>query len=204
MSALIGKKIGMTRIFDQDGNVVAVTVLQAGPCVITQVKTREKDGYNAVQLSYGEKKNINKPLLGHLKKAGIDTAKALIEFRDVTLPEMEVGKVVKVDVFRAGEKVKITGTSKGRGFQGVVKRHGFGGGPVTHGQSDRLRAPGSLGQSSFPSRVFKGMRMAGKMGNAQVTVRNLTVVKVDPERNLIFVKGGVPGARNSIVEIRKA
>lgn len=204
MSGIIGKKIGMTRIFDEDGNMVPVTVVEAGPCVVTQVKTADKDGYNAVQLAFGSKKRVNKPLLGHIKKANIETALKLIEFKEFDVNNVQVGQEVKVDIFKPGELVKVSGISKGKGFQGVVKRHGFGGGPKSHGQSDRLRAPGSIGQSSFPSRVFKGLRMAGRMGGERVTVRNLKVVKVDAEKNLMFIKGAVPGARNSIVEIRKA
>lgn len=204
MSGIIGKKIGMTRIFDEDGNMVPVTVVEAGPCVVTQVKTEEKDGYNAVQLAFGQKKRVNKPLLGHLKKANIETALKLIEFKEFDSKNFQVGQEIKVDVFNPGDVIKVSGISKGKGFQGVVKRHGFGGGPKSHGQSDRLRAPGSIGQSSFPSRVFKGLRMAGRMGGKRVTVRNLKVVKVDVEKNLLFIKGAVPGARNSIVEIRKA
>ncbi len=204
MSGIIGKKIGMTRIFDEDGNMVPVTVVEAGPCIVTQVKTVETDGYNAVQLAFGKKKRINKPLLGHLKKANIDTAMRVIEFKEFDVTKVEIGQEIKVDLFKPGEKVKVSGTSKGKGFQGVVKRHGFGGGPKSHGQSDRLRAPGSIGQSSFPSRVFKGIKMAGRMGGERVTVRNLKVVKVDAEKNLLFIKGAIPGAKNSIVEIRKA
>jgi len=205
MSGIIGKKIGMTRIFDEEGNVVPVTVIQAGPCYVTQIRTIEKDGYEAVQIGYDIKKekNTTRPLLGHFKKANVPPLRRLKEFPPFEDREVKVGDEIKVDIFNPGEIVKVTGLSKGRGFAGVVKRHGFGGGPKTHGQSDRLRAPGSIGQSSYPSRVFKGMRMAGHMGNKRVSVIGLKVVKVDPENNLLFIKGAVPGARNSFVEIYK-
>ncbi len=205
MSGLIGKKIGMTRIFDEEGNVVPVTIIQAGPCYVTQIKTVERDGYEAVQLGFDVKKekNTTKPLLGLFKKANVPPLRKLKEFPPFKDRELKVGDVITVDIFQPGEIVKISGTSKGRGFAGVVKRHGFGGGPKTHGQSDRLRAPGSIGQSSFPSKVFKGMRMAGHMGNKRVSVLGLRVIKVDPEKNLLFVKGAVPGARNNYVEIYK-
>jgi len=205
MSGIIGKKIGMTRIFDEEGNVVPVTVIQVGPCYVTQIRTIEKDGYEAVQIGYDIKKekNTTRPLLGHFKKANVPPLRRLKEFPPFENREVKVGDEIKVDIFNPGEIVKVTGLSKGRGFAGVVKRHGFGGGPKTHGQSDRLRAPGSIGQSSYPSRVFKGMRMAGHMGNKRVSVIGLKVVKVDPENNLLFIKGAVPGARNSFVEIYK-
>ncbi len=205
MGGLLGKKIGMTRIFDADGNNVPVTVIQAGPCYVTLVRTKERDGYDAIQLGFDEKKEKNtiKPLLGQFKKAGVPPLRKLKEFPPFKDKELQPGDVITVDVFQPGEIVKVSGLSKGRGFAGVVKRHGFGGGPKTHGQSDRLRAPGSIGQSSFPSKVFKGLRMAGRMGNKRVTVRGLQVVKVDPEKNLLFIKGAVPGARNNYVEIYK-
>lgn len=205
MSGLLGKKIGMTRIFDEKGNVVPVTVVQAGPCFVTQVKTAENDGYNAVQLGYDPKKekNTTKPILGHLKKANAPALRVLKEFKIAADVEIKLGDVVKADIFAAGEMVKVSGWSKGRGFTGVVKRHNFGGGRKTHGQSDRYRAPGSVGSSSYPSKVFKGTRMAGRMGNRYMTVKGLRIVKVDAENNLIFVKGAIPGARNSYVEIYK-
>ncbi|RMI17205.1 MAG: 50S ribosomal protein L3 [Calditrichaeota bacterium] len=205
MNGLLGKKIGMTRIFDEQGNVVPVTVVQAGPCYVTQVRTVERDGYSAVQLGFEEKKEKNtpRPLLGLFKKANVPPLRHLREFRIGEDEEYHPGDVVRVDIFQPGDVVKVSGTSKGRGFAGVVKRHGFGGGPKTHGQSDRLRAPGSIGQSSFPSKVFKGTRMAGRMGNKRVTVTGLKIVKVDVDNNLLFVKGAIPGARNSLVEIRK-
>ncbi len=206
MSGILGKKIGMTKIFDGEGNSVTVTVIEAGPCYVTQVKTAEKDGYNAVQLGFGVKKekNTNKPILGHLKKNNLPPLRKLKEFKGFDDQELKAGDQVKVDLFQPGERVKVSATSIGRGFQGVVKRHGFGGGPVTHGQSDRLRAPGSLGQSSDPSRVYKGMKMAGRMGNKRVSVKGLLVVMVDAEKNLLFLKGAIPGARNNFVEIYKA
>ncbi|MCB0289157.1 MAG: 50S ribosomal protein L3 [Calditrichaeota bacterium] len=205
MSGLLGKKIGMTRIFDDKGNAVPVTVVQAGPCFVTQVKTVENDGYNAVQLGYDPKKekNTTKPILGHLKKANVPALRVLKEFKMAADVEVKLGDVVKADIFQAGEMVKVSGWSKGRGFTGVIKRHNFGGGRKTHGQSDRYRAPGSIGQSSYPSKVFKGTRMAGRTGNRYMTVKGLRIVKVDAENNLIFVKGAIPGARNSYVEIYK-
>ena len=206
MVGIIGRKLGMTRLFGERGQAIPVTVIEAGPCYVTQVKTEETDGYNAVQLGFEEVKEsrLNKPLLGHLKKAGVKALRILREFRDFELDEpVQVGQEIRVDIFKEGDLVDVTGYSKGRGFAGVVKRHGFGGGPKTHGQSDRWRAPGSIGQASFPSRVFKGLRMAGRMGNRRVTVKNLQVVKVDPENNLIVVKGAVPGAVKGIVMIKR-
>jgi large subunit ribosomal protein L3 len=206
MVGIIGRKLGMTRLFTERGKVIPVTVIEAGPCYVTQVKTKERDGYDAVQLGFQEVKerSLNKPLLGHLKKAGVKALRVLREFRDFQLEEpVSPGQEVRVDIFRVGDLVDVTGYSKGRGFAGVVKRHKFGGGPKTHGQSDRWRAPGSLGQSSFPSRVFKGLRMAGRMGNRRVTVKHLEVVKVDPENNLLVVKGAVPGATKGIVTIKR-
>ena len=205
MSGLLGKKIGMTQVFDEKGNVVPVTVIKAGPCYVTQVKTVEKDGYRAVQLGFGEakEKNTTKPRLGLFKKAGTPVLRVLKEFKLKTDTELKPGDQLNADFFSVGEKVSVVGKSKGRGFQGVMKRHGFAGAQITHGQSDRQRAPGSLGQSSFPSKVFKGLRMAGRMGNDNVKVSGLKVIKVDPENNLLFIKGAVPGARNSYVEIYK-
>ncbi len=206
MSGLLGKKLGMTRIFDQAGRSIPVTVIEAGPCFVTQVKRVESDGYDAVQLGYEEKKekHTTRPEMGHFAKASVKPLRYVREFKGFdNLDELKPGDKLTVEMFREGERVKVSGISKGRGFQGVVRRHGFGGGPKTHGQSDRHRAPGSIGQSSFPSRVMKGLRMAGRLGNERVTVRNLEVVKVDPERNILMVKGAVPGARNSVVIIRK-
>ncbi|UKB79227.1 50S ribosomal protein L3 [Chryseobacterium sp. MEBOG07] len=205
MSGIIGKKIGMTSLFDENGKNMPCTVIQAGPCSILQVRTLEKDGYTAVQLGFDDKseKNVGKALAGHFKKAGSAPKAKLVEFNH-GFADVKVGEEVKVDLFTEGEYVDVTGTSKGKGFQGVVKRHGFGGVmQATHGQHNRLRAPGSIGAGSDPSRVFKGMRMAGRMGGEQVTVQNLQVLKVDQEQNLLVVKGAVPGAKNSYVIIRK-
>lgn len=205
-AGILGKKIGMTSYFTEKGEQIPVTVIEAGPCPVVQVKTIETDGYSSVQLGYCEKspKSVNKPLMGHFNRAGILPTRFLKEFRDFSM-EVKTGDVIKVtDLFQVGDKVKISGTSKGRGFQGVVKRHHFGGiGMTSHGQSDRVRAPGSIGSSSFPSRVFKGMRMAGRMGGKRVTIRNLKIVDILPEENLILVKGGVPGPVNGILEIVK-
>ncbi len=205
MIGLLGKKTGMTRIFDENGNVIPVTIVEAGPCFVTQIKTKEKDGYDAVQLAFDEKKikSTVKPLIGHFQKAGISPKKFLAEFRDFDLKDVKPGQQIPVDIFSEGDKITIQGISKGKGFQGVVKRHGFGGGPVTHGQSDRLRAPGSIGASSFPSRVFKGQRMAGRMGGVKVSVRNLKIVKIDKDQNLIFIKGAIPGHINGYVKLIK-
>ena len=204
MKGIIGKKIGMTGVFDEDGNQIACTVIQAGPCYVTQVKTEETDGYDAVQLAFGDKKEkrTTKPMLGHFKKAGVSPKYKLMEFRDFDF-EANPGDTVEVDLFEEGEKVDVVGTSKGKGFQGVVKRHGFHGvGMQTHGQHNRGRAPGSLGASSYPSRVFKGMRMAGRTGGDRVTVKNLRIFKILPEKHLILVQGSVPGAINSYVIIK--
>jgi large subunit ribosomal protein L3 len=208
MAALLGKKIGMTGIFNEQGVYVPCTLIEAGPCTVVQVKTQENDGYEALQLGFGTKrvKNSNKPEMGHLQKAGVaDPVRLLREFRTYDVANFKVGDVIGVnDVFKVGDKVRITATSKGRGFQGVVKRHHFGGvGMRTHGQSDRERAPGSIGGSSYPSRVFPGTRMAGRMGGKQATVRNLQVIAVLPEKNVLVVKGSIPGAPNSIIEIQK-
>lgn len=210
MSGIIGKKVGMTSIYSADGRNVACTVIEAGPCVITQVKSEETDGYKAVQLAYGERKEKNTPaaLKGHFQKAGTTPKKNVVEFRDFREEfdgMIELGNEVKVgDVFKEGDFVDAVGTSKGKGFQGVVKRHGFGGvGQATHGQHNRLRAPGSIGGASYPARVFKGTRMAGRTGNDRTTVLNLEVMRVLPEENLIVVSGSVPGAKNSIVVLEK-
>ena len=205
MSGIIGKKIGMTSLFDESGKNIPCTVIQAGPCSVLQVRTIENDGYSAVQLGFDDKseKNVGKALAGHFKKAGSTPKAKLVEFRN-GFENVSLGDEVKVNLFAEGEFVDVTGTSKGKGFQGVVKRHGFGGVmQATHGQHNRLRAPGSIGAGSDPSRVFKGMRMAGRMGGKQVTVQNLQVLKIDEEQNLLVVKGAVPGAKNSYVIIRK-
>lgn len=205
MIGILGKKIGMTTIFEDDGNAVPCTVIEAGPCYVTQIKSKDKDGYEAIQLGFDEKKEKNtvKPLSGKFKKVKTPMLRHLKEVRDFPIGELKEGDTVNVDMFKAGDTVKVTGISKGKGFQGVVKRHGFGGGVRTHGQSDRERAPGSIGGSSYPSRVFKGQRMAGRMGSDQVSLRNLKVVKVFSDSNLILIKGAVPGAKTGIVEIYK-
>jgi len=206
MSGLIGKKIGMTSLYDADGQALACTVIQAGPCVVTQVKTKESDGYKAIQLGFGERKpkHTTKPLLGHFQKAGTTPKQKVVEFKHFE-KELSLGEVLSVkDVFEEGEFVDVVGKTKGRGFQGVVKRHGFGGvGGQTHGQHNRQRHPGSIGACSFPSRVFKGLRMAGRMGGNRVTIQNLRVLKVIPEQNLLVVSGSIPGAKNSFVIIEK-
>ena len=206
MSGIIGKKIGMTSLFSEDGKNLPCTIIQAGPCKVLQVKTEEKDGYSSVQLGFQDKseKNVSKALQGHFKKAGSTPKAKLVEFYGDFVNELSLGQDVTVNLFSEGEYVDITGTSKGKGFQGVVKRHNFAGvGQSTHGQHNRLRAPGSIGAGSDPSRVFKGMRMAGRMGGEQVTVQNLEVLKVDEEKNLIIVKGAIPGPKNSFVIIRR-
>lgn len=203
IQGLLGRKLGMTQVFDETGVVHPVTVVEAGPCVVTQVKTTEQDGYGAVQLGFGLDKRLNKPEQGHRHASGF-MSRALREIRSEDPSEFTVGQVLKADVFADGEAVDVTGTSKGRGFQGGVKRHGFRGGPKTHGQSDRHRAPGSIGSSATPGRVFKGMRMAGHMGHERVTVQNLRIVRVDLERNLLLIEGSVPGPNKGLVLIRRA
>jgi len=205
MSGLIGKKIGMTSLFDEEGKNLACTVIQAGPCIVTQVKNEEKDGYNSVQLGFFDKKEnrFNNAETGHFKKAKTDPKRKVVEFKGFE-SELNLGDVVYVDHFTEGEFVDVSGISKGKGFQGVVKRHGFAGvGQATHGQHNRLRAPGSIGAASYPARVFKGMRMAGQTGNSKVTVQNLKVLKVIPEKNLLVLKGAIPGHKNSFIVIRK-
>lgn len=209
MKNILGKKVGMTQIFDEDGQVIPVTLIEAGPCYVVQKKTPEKDGYNAVQLGFGEveEKKLSQPEQGHLKKADVLPLRYLREFRVSDHEDLEVGQVIKADIFEVGDLVDVAGTSKGKGFAGVVKRYGFAGGVKTHGQSDRHRAPGSIGAGTTPGRVFKGSRMAGRMGGDQVTISNLEVMIVDPERNLLAVKGSIPGAKNGLVlvkETRKA
>jgi large subunit ribosomal protein L3 len=204
LKVIFGRKIGMTQVFDDRGEVVPVTVIQAGPCIVTQVKTPERDGYGAVQLGFEEteRKRLNKPLLGHL--GGRTPVRVLREARVADVSPFNVGQVVDVGVFEAGEYVDVTGTSKGRGFAGAMKRHGFHGGPRTHGQSDRQRAPGSIGASSGTGRVRKGLRMPGRMGGRRVTVQNLQVVEVDVERNLLLIKGSVPGCNGGLLQVREA
>jgi large subunit ribosomal protein L3 len=207
MKGLIGKKLGMTSIFTDSGESIPCTLIEAGPCYVTAVKTVENDGYSALQLGFQQvtEKKLSKPVLENLKKKKLPALKHLKEMRDFdSETEFKVGDIINADLFKEGDIVKVTSKSKGKGFQGVVKRHGFGGGSVTHGQSDRLRAPGSIGASSYPSRVFKGQRMAGRTGGKQVTIRNLKIIKVIPESNLILIKGAVPGANSGIVEIYKS
>ena len=206
MSGILGKKIGMTSIFDDNGQMIPCTIIEAGPCYVTQVKTKDRDGYDAVQLGFDEIKErlVNKPMKGHFKRGGVKPLRLLSEFRNFNGAQFELGQELRVDAFQMGDVVDVTGRSKGRGFRGVVKRHHFGGvGMTTHGQSDRVRAPGSIGASSYPSRVMKGRRMAGRMGGDRVTVKNLTVLKVIAESNILIVKGSVPGAINSYLEIVK-
>ncbi len=205
LKGLIGKKIGMTQIFDENGVVLPITVIEAGPCYVTQVRTPEQDGYSAVQLGFNEvsPKRLTGGQRGHLKANDLPPLRHLREFR-IKSPEVEVGDKLTVESFEVGERVDITGTSKGKGFQGGMKRHGFGGGPKTHGQSDRHRAPGSAGAGSTPGRVFKGKRMPGQMGNVRVTSQGLKVVLVDAERNLIGVMGAVPGGKGGLVVIKGA
>ncbi|MDR3668195.1 MAG: 50S ribosomal protein L3 [Ignavibacteriaceae bacterium] len=206
MSGILGRKMGMSSVYSNDGNIVPVTVIQAGPCQVVTIKTAEKDGYQALQLGFGSRKekNISKPVLGQYKKNSLTPSYILKEFRFPEILKYKIGDEIKVDFFKEGEKIKVRSKSKGKGFQGVMRRHGFGGvGGTTHGQSDRLRAPGSIGSSSYPSRVFKGQRMAGRMGYDNVTISNLSVVKILPEQNLILVKGAVPGSINTIVELIK-
>ena len=201
MAAIIGKKLGMTQVFTDDGTRVPVTVIQAGPCPVTAVRDAERDGYAAVQLAFGEapERKLTMAQLGHLKKAGAFPARTLVEFREQG--QHEVGEVLTVEQFEPGEKVKVSGVAVGKGFQGTVRRHNFARGPVSHG-SHNVRAPGSIGASADPARVFKGIRMPGRMGGKRVTQRRLEVVEVDTERNLLLVKGAVPGPRNGTVEVR--
>ena len=206
MSAILGRKVGMTSVFDETGRQTVVTVIEAGPCPVTQVKTPETDGYSAVQIGFQDKKakRTTKALQGHFEAAGVAPKRHVVEFRDVDL-DVSLGDEVTVEAFAEGDRVAISGTSKGKGFQGVVKRHGFRGvGDATHGQHNRQRAPGSIGQASDPSRVFKGTKMGGRTGGERVTLKNVRVVRTLPDNNLILVKGAVPGHKNGIVEIRKA
>jgi len=206
VKGILGKKIGMTSVFDENGLSVPCTVIEAGPCYVTNIRTKEKDGYNAVQLGYDEKPErlVNKPEMGNFKKANVKPLRLIKEFRDFDTDNISVGSEIKVSLFLQGEKVDVTSKSKGKGFQGVVRRHHFSGvGGTSHGASDRVRAPGSIGGSSYPSRVFKGMRMAGRMGFDNVTIKNLTVVKIIGESNLILIKGSIPGPKNTYVRITK-
>jgi large subunit ribosomal protein L3 len=205
MIGIIGKKIGMSQVFQEDGKVEPVSIIEAGPCQVIQVKTFEKDGYSAVQLGFEEKpeRKANKPELGHFKFAKVDHPyRYLKEFRDFDAEYAKVGEKVTVELFKEGRKIKVTGTTKGKGFQGVVKRYNFRGGPKTHGQSDRHRAPGSIGASAYPSRVIKGLKMPGRMGGKRKTVLGLRIIRIDKDNNLLYIRGAVPGARNSIVTVR--
>ncbi len=201
LRGFLGKKIGMTQVFRDNGNVVPVTLIEAGPCVVTQVKTVETDGYEAVQLGFDTKKRPNKPMQGHFRPSRASRYVREVKADDPS--DFTVGQTIGVDIFAEGEKVDVIGRSKGRGFAGTMKRHGFGGGPRTHGQSDRARAPGSIGGGTTPGKVFKGLKMAGHMGDKRITVKGLEVVGVDTDRNILMVKGGIPGAPNSLVQIRK-
>jgi large subunit ribosomal protein L3 len=211
MSAILGKKLGMTQIFREDGEVIPVTVIEAGPCPVTAIRKPDRDGYSAIQLAFDEVKEsrLSKAELGHLKKADAEPMRLLVEFRDATIDggeegedgEVSLGQQVTVKNFEAGQKVKVAGITIGKGFQGTVKRHNFGRGPVSHG-SHNVRAPGSIGASAYPARVFKGMRLPGQMGNKRATQQGLEIADIDAERNLLLIKGSVPGSRNSIVEIR--
>jgi large subunit ribosomal protein L3 len=220
MKGILGKKVGMTQVFDDQGNVTPVTVIEAGPCYVTQVKTVESDGYDAVQLGFGlvKEKKLKRPEAGHLGllktsdkhpirrrlSQAVPPLRHLREFGARDVDQYQLGDVVTVDVFEEGDRVDVVGKAKGRGFAGVMKRHGFGGGPITHGQSDRQRSPGSIGSTSTPGRVFKGMRMAGRMGGHRVTSQNLEVVRVDAEHNLLAVKGSVPGHKGALVMVKEA
>jgi large subunit ribosomal protein L3 len=202
VAAILARKLGMTQVFQEDGRVERVTVLEAGPCPVTGIRTLERDGYEAVQLAFGasREKHLTKAQLGHLRKADAPPMRHLVEFRDEA-GELQMGETVTVEAFEPGQRLKVAGTSKGKGFQGTIKRHRFSRGPVSHG-SHNVRGPGSIGASATPSRVFKGIRGPGQMGNQRVTQRGLTLVRVDPERNLLLVRGSVPGARNGVVEVR--
>lgn len=206
VKGILGSKLGMTQLWDENNKVVPVTVIQAGPCVVTQVRTPEKDGYNAVQLAFGavKPKNVNKPETGHFEAAGVTPRKHLVELRTADASEYTLGQEVTAETFEAGQVVDVTGVSKGKGTAGVMKRHGFGGLGASHGTHRKHRAPGSIGQSSTPSRVFAGMKMAGRMGVDKVTVQNLTIHSVDAERGLILVKGSVPGPKGALVVVRTA
>lgn len=205
MPGMLGKKLGMTNIYSEDGRAFPVTVLEVGPCNVVAIKSKEKDGYEALQLGFGERKekHLSKPQIDNYKKLKLTPSAFLKEFRNFDISEYKIGDVVQSEMFEEGDVVKVTGRSKGKGFQGVMKRHNFSGGQRTHGQGDRERAGGSIGQSSYPSRVFKGMKMPGRMGDDRVTTSGIKVVKVISEKNLVLVKGAVPGAINSIVEIKK-
>lgn len=204
-TTILGRKLGMTQVWTEEGNLLPVTVIEAGPCVVTQVKTKETEGYSAVQIGFGEidEKKVNKPMAGHFEKAGVEPLRHLVEVRCDEDPETKVGDVVDVNIFAEAKHVHVSGVSKGKGFAGVMKRHNFHGGPGGHG-SHFHRAPGSIGQASTPARVFKGRKLPGHMGSEKVTVRNLDVVKIDADQNLLIVKGAVPGAKGTLLTIRLA
>jgi len=204
VKGILGRKVGMTQVFDEDGHAVPVTVLEAGPCRVAQTKTPEKDGYTAAQLGFGEAKRPNKPTAGHYAKAGITPARHLVELRLETLEDYALGSEIKADIFEAGDMVDVIGVTKGKGFSGPMKRHGFKGLGASHGTQKKHRSPGSIGGCATPARVFRGTRMAGQMGNVRVTTLNLKVIKVDPERNLMLVRGAVPGPRGGLVMVRTA
>jgi len=206
LKGIIGRKLGMTQVFGESGNVVPITVIEAGPCAIVQIKTREKEGYNALQLGFTKKSpnRVNRPLAGHFQKSGTGPYYVLKEFAVDEIGEYTVGQEITLENFKVGDFVDVTGTSKGKGFTGVVKRHGFRGSPGSHGTHEYFRHGGSIGSSAFPSRTFKGLRMPGHFGNSRVTVQNLTVADIKPEQNLLLIKGAVPGATNSIVIVREA
>ncbi|HEY8199920.1 MAG TPA: 50S ribosomal protein L3 [Actinomycetota bacterium] len=203
---ILGEKIGMTQVFDDDSRVVPVTVIKAGPCRVAQVKTQESDGYSAIQLSFGEvsERRLNKPERGHLRKAGVPAATELVELRLADVSGFTVGQEIKADIFHKGERTDVVGTSKGKGFSGVMKRHGFGGLSASHGTERKHRSPGAVGACATPARIFKGMRMAGHMGDERVTVLNLEVVGADPDRNILLVKGAVPGPAGGLVMVRSS
>jgi large subunit ribosomal protein L3 len=205
IEGLLGRKIGMTQVFSANGEAIPVTVIELGPCVVTQIRDKDRDGYEAVQIGFGEikPKSLTKPEQGHLAAAG-RLVRYLREFQTDNIADHEVGQLLTADLFQPGQMIDVTGTSKGRGFQGVVKRHGFSGGPKTHGQSDRWRAPGSIGAGTDPGHVWKGTRMAGRMGNRRVTVQNLQVVEVLTDKHILLVRGSVPGAKNGLVMVRRA
>jgi large subunit ribosomal protein L3 len=202
IEGILGRKLGITQVFREDGTAVPVTVIEAGPCTVVQVKTEKNDGYAAVQLGFGSRKRVNSPLRGHMK--GLGQFRSLREFRVDDIGEWEVGKKVGCELFQQGDLVDVSGASKGRGFAGVMKRHGFHGGPRTHGQSDRARAPGSIGAGTDPGRVIKGLKMAGHMGTGQVTVKNLRVLQSDPSRNILMVEGSVPGNKDALLRVRRS
>ena len=203
MQGILGVKKGMTQIFDESGLLIPVTIVEAGPCFVTQIKSKDNDGYESVQIAFREKKEsrTTKPAKGHFEKANVSPKKTLKEFSFLDQADLKLGSEIKVDRFEEGEYVTVSGVSKGKGFQGVVKRYNFAGGKKTHGQSDRLRAPGSIGQGSSPSRVYKGIKMGGRMGNDRKTLKNVQIVKIDVENNLLFLSGSVPGSKNSLLEI---